>query len=358
MNKCNCKHKSCLDCYELMKKEIKQELKQEVIRELIPFFAQMFSGDEERFFDFIKKIQEENANVPEKWDGENVNEGEKLASDLQEVVKAREEVKNLKSKCSLVNDIPAINQQLREICYSEKSPDIVESAMRLSEVDTSAYKENFLKERIENLEEMNGKLIESNTELAHSNKELQGKMNNIENERYEVKKEIDAVKQYQRREIGQLHNIIWNAGEDIKKVVVDFLYNTMGLDIHPSDISTCHRVFTPKGSEWNGGSPLYDPASPPIYVKFIARDAKNYVMNNKSNLRGLRNANGYPYLINENLTPYRRGLFKKVKESLYNFRFVWTKEGTIMARKYRNSKVLKIYTYEDLDNITNNYFVH
>ena len=60
----------------------------------------------------------------------------------------------------------------------------------------------------------------------------------------------------------------------------------MGLDIKHSDISTCHRMHTPKGSDWNGGSPLYDPSSPPIYVKFVARDIKHLVMNKRFNLRG------------------------------------------------------------------------
>ena len=44
----------------------------------------------------------------------------------------------------------------------------------------------------------------------------------------------------------------------------------MGLDIRYSDISTCHRMYTTQGSEWNGGSPHYDPTAPPIYIKFIS----------------------------------------------------------------------------------------
>ena len=162
---------------------------------------------------------------------------------------------------------------------------------------------------------------------------------------------IDANNQYGRRDISQLHNKKVKPGENTKDVVVDFFCNEMGLSIYHSDISTCHRMNTPQGSEWNGGSPEYDPSSPPIYIKFISRDVRNYVMRNKFRLRHLKNSEGYKYFLHENLTPFRRSLFRYVKDTLSDFRYVWTKEGTIMVRRYSNSRAYKIYSYSDVDRI-------
>ena len=60
---------------------------------------------------------------------------------------------------------------------------------------------------------------------------------------------------------------------------------------------------------------------------------------------------GESFFIRENLTLYRRELFEEVKSSLKTWKFIWTKEGTICARKEIGSKTVKIFTYTDLDDI-------
>ena len=168
-------------------------------------------------------------------------------------------------------------------------------------------------------------------------------------------RESDDQNQYGRREIIQLHNMSRKKGENIKRQVINFFYEKMGLTIRYSDISTCHGMNTPRGSEWNGGSPLYDPLCPPIYIKFVSRDVKKLVYKHRFRLRGQMNSAGYKYLIHENLTPFRRELFKDVKETLEHFRYVWTNEGTIMVRKDQNSKPKKNFTYDDLNALVNEF---
>ena len=72
-------------------------------------------------------------------------------------------------------------------------------------------------------------------------------------------------------------------------------------------------------------------------------------MKRKFRLRGKTNEYGDQFYICENLTLFRRNLLEEVKKELHYWKFVWTKNGNIMARKDSTSKVVKINTYRALD---------
>ena len=325
MASCNHVLDVCSEC----RTSLKQEVKQEVLKELLPLIANIFVGSTEDFEGISEKILNGAGAVPERWDqsqSQSVAANQTIMSGLMEMKMARTEMMKTKEK---VEDIPALKEKVREICYSKSSEESTENG--------DDIQKDFLKKRIEELEIRKQNQEETMRELKE------------ENERQEER--IDAINQYGRREIGQAHNVTVVPGESCKDTVVNFFNYEMGLDITHEDISTCHRMHTPKGSDWNGGSAEYDPACPPIYFKLLSRDVKHYIFRNKANLRGKRNSNGYQYCIHENLTPFRRVLFKEVKEVLRNFRYVWTKEGSILARKHHKSRVFKINTRRDLNNV-------
>ena len=143
-------------------------------------------------------------------------------------------------------------------------------------------------------------------------------------------------------------NILQKDGREItEEIVIEFLRNKMGItSISKEDISVAHRTLLPKNAARSKG---VDPNIAPIYVKFISRKAKNFVLRKRRVLRGQFNENGDRYFIFENLTEFRRTLFHEVKASLKTWRYIYTKEGNIMAKKYQNSRPVKINTYEDLD---------
>ena len=129
--------------------------------------------------------------------------------------------------------------------------------------------------------------------------------------------------------------------EDTLKVALDFIWFKLGIDINRQQVSTCHRNFPP--------SHLYKKNCPPIYVKFVIRDLKRDCLKRKFKLRGKFNKYGDQYSICENLTLFRRTLLEDVKKELHYWKFIWTKNGNIMARKNGTSKVVRINTYRALD---------
>ena len=131
--------------------------------------------------------------------------------------------------------------------------------------------------------------------------------------------------------------------ENTLQVALNFLWYQLGIDVKPQFVSTCHRNYPPKH--------LYNGSCPPIYIKFVIRDIKRDCLRQKLRLRGKRNEFGHNFYICENLTLFRRNLLEEVREQLHYFRFIWTKNGTIMARKDSNSRIEKINNYRDLDSV-------
>ena len=134
-------------------------------------------------------------------------------------------------------------------------------------------------------------------------------------------------------------------GQSAIDVVIDFFKYRLGVTIHPSEISTCHRLrYKKKGDEELD----HHPNCPPIYVKFLRRDLKNYLLSLRYKLKWQRNFYGHKFEMVENLTP-RKNLMKDIKEKLHEWKFIWTKGGDVWARKERFEKSVRINTYETLD---------
>ena len=284
----------------------KDDLKREVLLEIIPLISSIIKEDDEELKAALISITKCD-NSPDKKLTEEVENLKLVKKDL------KREVHDLKTQLKEQDDlhkreIKALQSQLK------KQEDIQKSEV------------NVLKSVAEKQEEQNNVLY---TEL-----------NRLRVENEDLFKRNDNVEQYGRREIIEILNIPKNQREDIHKVVLDFFYYKLRLQIRADEISVVHRMRIPGQNR-----------CPPIYVKFISRKTKNLVMSKKKNLRGQLNRYGESFFIRENLTLYRRELFEEVKSSLKTWKFIWTKEGTICARKEIGSKTVKIFTYTDLDDI-------
>ena len=316
----------CDQCKTLFKKEVKRE----VYSELFPLIAALIGKEDQRFTECIERIR--NTLVPASWDDEApVQSYHEVSVGIGDIFQSRKEFKIMKK--SLV-DIPVIRETVKEIIHTEKRSDILNEAMNecgLEAVEVRSEKENFLKGRIEQLEDSEKDMKSEIKNLKDKNDSLEKQIDdqhqhglkqeseimNLKDEKEELKQEIDNLNQYGRKEILEVGNMEYSnkKGETTKDQVINFFNKNMNINIAHYDISTCHRMHTPPGSDWNGGSRLYDPDSPPVYVKFISRDVKNYVLRRKAELRGRgkKNPPGFNYLLNENLTPKRRALFKEAK---------------------------------------------
>ena len=174
-----CNHmNNCADCTimkDSLKEELREELapsikkeaKKEMMLELLPLFTCLLDrkGDED-FQKIVGKLKQEYCTVPETWEDDSNGDisSEKVIKDLQSV---RNDVQKLHANAA---EVPVIKQQLRELCYSEKEEiDVLQCDL---EVAPAELKGNFLKERIERLEESEEELKKENQEIRKENEEM------------------------------------------------------------------------------------------------------------------------------------------------------------------------------------------
>ena len=122
----------------------------------------------------------------------------------------------------------------------------------------------------------------------------------------------------------------------------------LGVDTTQNDISGGHRM--PQSQKRKGKL-----GPPSIIVKFTRRDVKDNFYRARKHLKDLTTRDlGYSEKIKislaESLTERNRMLFKdclKVKKDM-EFKFIWTLNGKIFMRKYKDSVVHHMNSKEDL----------
>ena len=103
--KVKCKH-SCVACDECFSR-----IENKVILNLLPLLAKLVRGETEALNEVLLKLQ--NKNVPEQWEDREEN----TLDGLRDVEQACQHMKSMKSR---VNDIPALQHKLVEICIQFK----------------------------------------------------------------------------------------------------------------------------------------------------------------------------------------------------------------------------------------------
>ena len=213
-----------------------------------------------------------------------------------------------------------------------------------SKMEEMATKNTALQEQMGEMETANIALQKRMTQL-----ETDLKKKSEENAKFEKKldgifMQHDDLEQYTRKFNLELHGIPETVDKDPKDIVLD-LAKLMEIDLTYEDIDIAHRLN--KGNK----SPR------PIIVRFSNYYSKEQMyrgrweLRKKSSLRdlGVDPKNVY---INENLTAYRAGLFKEVRDrKRKNWKF-WTIDGKIFVKPDPIGDVIfKIQRKEDLSKL-------
>uniref|UniRef100_A0A1Y1M4T5 FP protein C-terminal domain-containing protein n=1 Tax=Photinus pyralis TaxID=7054 RepID=A0A1Y1M4T5_PHOPY len=133
-------------------------------------------------------------------------------------------------------------------------------------------------------------------------------------------------------------------GED-SYAIVQKIASALSIPITKQSIDVCHRLRTP--SEKNHAA---------IICKFVNRYTKEEFLAKRKVKRNLSTTDigmtiGSTIYVNENLTPHRRKLLFKLRQlqKEMKFKFTWTKNGNIFARRDEESPIRCIQSTEDLD---------
>ncbi|KAI4466569.1 l1 transposable element-related [Holotrichia oblita] len=116
--------------------------------------------------------------------------------------------------------------------------------------------------------------------------------------RSEVRKSVDDLEQYSRRNNLRIFGVPEEANEDTKVLVSKFCKDKLKLNVGPELMDACHRL------------PAKEQQQRPIIVKFHDRATKANVCSRKQELRGTK------FVIREDLTRTRHLLMVEAKKSM------------------------------------------
>ena len=123
------------------------------------------------------------------------------------------------------------------------------------------------------------------------------------------------------------------AGENTNNIALD-IFNRIGVKVNASHLDRSHRL---KRRPQRGRN---RPA--PIIVKFTSHDVKDAVYQKRDLLRRSREFRGI--YINENVTGYRKGLYREVR-SLHSLGWSsWTRDGAILLCRGQHTHTAPMYT--------------
>ena len=163
------------------------------------------------------------------------------------------------------------------------------------------------------------------------------------------KDEQEKSEQYSKRNNLVISGVPFRQEEDVKILVIK-IAEKCSMVFEKWDILAAHRLQARKNGDV------------PIIVKFHTKKSKEELMSRakKNNLTaelfgGKREDKLY---FNEHLTVSKTLLFKQardLKEEKYGFKFVWVRNGNVMARRNEGDRFEMVKNVQDLSNIKNRF---
>ena len=157
----------------------------------------------------------------------------------------------------------------------------------------------------------------------------------------------EQINQYGRRNSLEIINYKYTYGENTNLIAIN-IFRRLGINICLKDIDRSHRNPPVKRGDRRKNSV--------ILVKLLRHDLKEQIYNRRHLLRELPGFHNI--YINENLTPFRRTLYSRVRNTFRGRFECWTNDGKIHLSPYvsKIKTVLTITSYADFHNIINDYF--
>lgn len=201
---------------------------------------------------------------------------------------------------------------------------------RMNELEASAEHMNGL---VEDLRTDNASLIAENKALKAQNTALSQK--------------VAQMEQYSRISNVEIKGIPVTEGEDCA-AIMQTIGDSIDCKLEPSDLDVVHRVATVKAGTKN------------LLARFCSRTKKAEFVSKARKAKlclkdiGFAATADSPVYVNDHLTPENKALFSQALslKKANNWKFLWTDNCQIKARKTTESKVLRITCEADLSKIS------
>lgn len=266
-----------------------------------------------------------------------------------QIQKLATRIDRLFTKCDTVSkDLTELNGSV-STALTEISTLKQEQKRLETKIDAVEDSQQFISKEFENqkhkITEMEGIIKELQTRSSTSNNRfiaLKESLDTVKKSIVSNTTEIEELDIYMRRSNLEFHGIPFRNHENTDDIV-KHIGSLLGVVIHGSDLSICHRLPSKKSDR-----------PPPIIARFSTRKVRNSLYAKRKDISKISDLQipGMKYLfINENLTAQRRELLNQTKTLLRkkNFKFIWTNNGNIYARKGIDSQRIHVKSVADLN---------
>ncbi|KAH9639648.1 hypothetical protein HF086_009101 [Spodoptera exigua] len=137
--------------------------------------------------------------------------------------------------------------------------------------------------------------------------------------------------------------------------LVKVIGRKLGVNFEDCDVVSAERVGGRQLNVTSSAGPT-ESRPRPLVVRFARRDLRDQLLSGARVRRGATTVDldmpgpAQRFFVNERLTKINRQLFRRARDaaSLHKWRFVWTKQGRIFARREPGDRAQRIRTNEDL----------
>lgn len=152
-----------------------------------------------------------------------------------------------------------------------------------------------------------------------------------------LKKEMNSLEQYTRRQNMEIHGLPLSANENLLSKLNDIANKLELPALTEKDVEGLHRLPAKNGK------------APAVLVRFVSRATRDLWLSERQYLKDVQS--GVWFL--DNLTAMNKKLLwmLKGKAEEKKYQFVWQKNGKIFARKKQGDRIIKIECEADLDKI-------
>lgn len=194
-----------------------------------------------------------------------------------------------------------------------------------------------------------------NSALKKENETLRQRVNMLEQGLLECQTNLVKAEQYSRNKNLEIKGVLQEPNESLPDILKK-IGDAVGEPISCTDIDVCHRVPTKDKKHTN------------LIVQFQRRDKRDQVLE-KARKKRITNATlglaslsqeaqdgqeDSPIYINEHLCPFMKKLLGAsiARKRACAWKYVWTRNGCIFARRTDTSPVLSIQRESDIDKIS------
>lgn len=260
----------------------------------------------------------------------------------------------------MAKELAKLFQELKEELKSEIKAfrEATERNLRSEErgmrTDIEEMKEsmNFISKSLDDANARLATTLSENSALKKENDMLHLKVETLQKELVDCQASLIKSEQYTRNRNIEIKGIAHKPNESLPEIL-EKIGVAVGEPISRSDVDVCHRV------------PTKDKSASNIIVQFQRRDKRDAVLEKAKKTRltnatvGLLTASNEgsstepcerAIYINEHLCPFMKRLLGMAiaRKRENRWKFVWTKNGSILARRTESSPIIPIHSESDL----------